>query len=132
MTAPVNIIRWRPALVALVLGLAALLRALPAPHAAADPGDAFLASAHVLCLGGEPSDGDVPPSPSHYGCDSCCLPGGRVAIILPDNHPVVILPPQLEQFVEVPGVLFAEARAPPFEAWSLERAQRGPPLRLIA
>ena len=133
MIAPVNLIRWKPARVARVLGMAALLRAMPAPLPIAGPGESLIASAHVLCIGGDQSDGDAPTGPHHEGCDACCLPGGRIAGILPESPSVVVvLLPQRDRSIEIPLAFKTEARAPPFEAWSQERAQRGPPDHLIA
>jgi hypothetical protein len=133
MTRPVALIRMRPALLALVLGLAALLRAMPAPALTQDPYAGFGFAEHVLCLGTDSEAGiPGPVAPHHDGCDACCLPGGRLAIALPDDvgrivEPVASLAPDPAK--PWPAVA---ARSPPYEAWSQERAQRGPPSSRVA
>jgi hypothetical protein len=134
MIAPAPQIRWRPAFVALVLGLAALLRVLPVAvqgQTLADLGASL--EQHVLCLGtASAADVPGPAMPNHEECQSCCLPAGRMALALPAILPPVpqLLP--LVMVVEAPAWPAVAARAPPYEAWSKERAQRGPPPRLVA
>jgi hypothetical protein len=128
------LIRWRPALIALVLGLAALLRAMPPPAQAQGlDGSGLRIDAHELCIGlASSADAPGPAVPIHEACGACCLLAGRVAVALPAVLPLapeVPLPQSGSGLVAWPGLT---ARAPPHEAWSQERAQRGPPARLVA
>ena len=117
--------------VAIALTYLLILHAALAPivmPAAGSP-EALLSDAHILCLtesaAGLPDDAGL-PAPAHDHCNDCCLsatpaaPPVPVAGIVPQLWPraagLSLLPPLR------PG-----SRAPPEEAWSPVRAQRGPP-----
>jgi hypothetical protein len=114
--------------VLLLLGLAFLLRALPVPPAQARAFEALLSDPHMLCLGQGGAQGEEPADSTHHeACDTCCLIGVRNAVLPPssDSVPLVLGPVPDEIRPSIPSVV--SARAPPAEAWSIVRAQRGPP-----
>jgi hypothetical protein len=131
MDRQVPLIRWRVALVVLALGFAALLRSLPAP-ASISPGGLIVSDAHALCASSTDSDGSIPPSGHADGCDSCCLPAGRVAVLPQGAVEFAVVPQPVRHVAQKVSPLRPETRGPPFEAWAQERAQRGPPAGLIA
>ena len=123
--------RWKPAILGLLLGLAALLHAISAPTSSNSLASALLSDPHALCLSlaGEPGDGQAPSG--HRDCDECCLPG-VVGAPLPtaafvEAFPIAVWADVI--FAKPVSALFA---APAFEAWAPGRAQRGPPSTSIA
>jgi hypothetical protein len=107
---------------ALLFRLVLPLGLLPA---AADP----LADPHAICLNA--ATGDVERSPvapidDHASCDLCCLSSGAPTLAAPSLDFVFEV---IGEQSRAPwfGALPAIRGPPPAEAWSLPRAQRGPP-----
>ena len=124
-------LRWKPAILCLLLGLAALLHALPAPASSNPLAAALLSDPHALCLSldGEPGDGQVPAG--HHDCDACCLPGVTGAPVPTAAHAAALPPATWATVIQAVPVSVPRA-APTWEAWAPGRAQRGPPSTSIA
>ena len=124
-------LRWKPAILGLLLGLAALLHGFPSP-ASVDPiASVLLSDPHALCLSltGDPVDGQLPST--HHDCDECCLPGAAGAP-LPTGTVAFVVPPAVWATFVPAEPNPAISAAPPWEAWAPGRAQRGPPKTSIA
>ncbi|MHB2168913.1 hypothetical protein [Alsobacter sp. R-9] len=120
--------RWLRTLAAVAFAYVLVLQFALAPlgvvKAEAMPGD----PAMVLCVEGHGAGGDNGVPPPGHDCTDCCLQ--RVvtepALFPPVSVPVPIAePPRAEASLRA----IEDDAAPSREAWSPQRAQRGPPAR---
>jgi hypothetical protein len=81
---------------------------------------------HSLCVTLSEDGGRAPQPPSH-DCEECCLGAVRVVFSAPVSSgaaPVVYV----TRLAIAPAWRLEHEASPGAEAWSLERAQRGPPM----